>query len=40
MQQVVTAFQRHFRPTRVDGEADESTVKTLDALLEKHQAMA
>jgi N-acetylmuramoyl-L-alanine amidase len=39
MQQVVTAFQRHFRPTRVDGEADESTVKTLDALLEKQQTL-
>lgn len=30
---VVTAFQRHFRPERVDGEADPSTVATLDALL-------
>jgi N-acetylmuramoyl-L-alanine amidase len=38
-QQVVVAFQRHFRPARVDGEADESTVKTLDALLEKRQAI-
>ena len=25
--QVVTAFQRHFRPERVDGEADASTVR-------------
>jgi len=30
---VVTAFQRHFRPARVDGRADGSTVKTLRALL-------
>jgi N-acetylmuramoyl-L-alanine amidase len=28
------AFQRHFRPERVDGIADESTVGTLHALLE------
>jgi len=38
-QQVVTAFQRHFRPARVDGDADESTLKTLDALLEKRQTL-
>ena len=31
---VVTAFQRHFRPERVDGEADASTVATLKALIE------
>jgi N-acetylmuramoyl-L-alanine amidase len=31
---VVSAFQRHFRPTLVDGRADRSTVETLDALLE------
>lgn len=30
---VVTAFQRHFRPGRVDGIADRSTVETLQALL-------
>jgi N-acetylmuramoyl-L-alanine amidase len=30
---VVTAFQRHFRPDRVDGLADLSTVETLQALL-------
>lgn len=30
---VVTAFQRHFRPVRVDGIADPSTVATLRALL-------
>ena len=31
---VVAAFQRHFRPARVDGEADASTVATLKALIE------
>ncbi len=30
---VVTAFQRHFRPQRVDGNADASTRKTLKELL-------
>ena len=30
---VVTAFQRHFRPERVDGVADLSTVVTLDRLI-------
>jgi N-acetylmuramoyl-L-alanine amidase len=30
---VVTAFQRHFRPVRVDGIADHSTLTTLQALL-------
>jgi len=29
----VTAFQRHFRPARVDGVADRSTLTTLQALL-------
>ncbi len=31
--EVVTAFQRHFRPARVDGVADQSTLITLQALL-------
>ena len=31
--EVVTAFQRHFRPTRVDGIADHSTLVTLQSLL-------
>ena len=31
---VVTAFQRHFRPERVDGIADQSTLTTLTSLLE------
>jgi N-acetylmuramoyl-L-alanine amidase len=30
---VVSAFQRHFRPSLVDGRADRSTVETLAALL-------
>ncbi len=30
---VVRAFQRHWRPDRVDGLADSSTIKTLDRLL-------
>jgi len=33
MQAVVAAFQRRFRPARVDGRADASTVATLDRLL-------
>ena len=32
-EQVVTAFQRHFRPERVDGVADASTIRTLHKLL-------
>jgi N-acetylmuramoyl-L-alanine amidase len=34
---VVVGFQRHFRPARVDGEADVSTRKTLAALLDKQR---
>ena len=30
---VVTAFQRHFRPKRVDGRLDQSTITTLERLL-------
>jgi N-acetylmuramoyl-L-alanine amidase len=37
-QQVVTAFQRHFRQARVDGLADASTMLTLRALLETRPA--
>jgi N-acetylmuramoyl-L-alanine amidase len=33
--QVVAAFQRHFRPERVDGEADASTTATLKALIDE-----
>ncbi len=29
---VVTAFQRHFRPKRVDGRIDQSTITTLERL--------
>ncbi len=32
-EQVVAAFQRHFRPARVDGNADRSTLETLRDLL-------
>jgi N-acetylmuramoyl-L-alanine amidase len=32
-QAVVTAFQRHFRTTCIDGRADRSTIETLQALL-------
>ena len=31
--EVVAAFQRHFRPARVDGIADHSTLTTLQSLL-------
>lgn len=30
---VVTAFQRHFRPARVDGRIDQSTISTLERLV-------
>jgi N-acetylmuramoyl-L-alanine amidase len=30
---VVTAFQRHFRPARVDGAIDQSTITTLERLV-------
>ncbi len=33
---VVAAFQRHFRPARVDGIADPSTLTTLHDLLTAH----
>ncbi len=32
-QEIVAAFQRHFRPARVDGVADASTMQTLERLL-------
>jgi N-acetylmuramoyl-L-alanine amidase len=35
---VVAAFQRHFRPARVDGIADASSVRTLRALIETRPA--
>ncbi|MEP2830482.1 N-acetylmuramoyl-L-alanine amidase [Parvibaculum sp.] len=37
---VVTAFQRHFRPERVDGVADISTVATLRHLVETVRTLA
>jgi N-acetylmuramoyl-L-alanine amidase len=33
LEKVVEAFQRHFRPARIDGRADKSTIATLDRLL-------
>jgi N-acetylmuramoyl-L-alanine amidase len=36
---VVTAFQRHFRPARVDGLADASTIKTLRRLIAAKAAL-
>jgi N-acetylmuramoyl-L-alanine amidase len=36
--EVVTAFQRHFRPARIDGIADPSTLLTLRALIETRPA--
>ncbi len=33
LEKVVEAFQRHFRPARIDGRADASTRDTLDRLL-------
>ncbi len=37
---VVTAFQRHFRPAKIDGIADDSTLRTLHDLLQKRRAVA
>ncbi|MFL4986068.1 MAG: peptidoglycan-binding domain-containing protein, partial [Xanthobacteraceae bacterium] len=36
---VVAAFQRHFRPGRVDGLADTSTLRTLSKLLAARAAV-
>jgi N-acetylmuramoyl-L-alanine amidase len=36
-QEIVTAFQRHFRPERIDGVADVSTIRTLEQLLAKRK---
>jgi N-acetylmuramoyl-L-alanine amidase len=33
LEKAVEAFQRHFRPARIDGRADASTSDTLDRLL-------
>ena len=35
---VVTAFQRHFRPERVDGQADAGAVDVLSRLLTQVQS--
>jgi N-acetylmuramoyl-L-alanine amidase len=37
--ETVVAFQRHFRPAKIDGVADISTRKTLLALLDKRRAL-
>lgn len=37
---VVEAFQRHFRPARIDGVADRSTIETLHRLLTALPALA
>jgi N-acetylmuramoyl-L-alanine amidase len=39
-QAVIAAFQRHFRPARVDGRADRSSIDTLRRLLTARQALA
>lgn len=39
MQKVVMAFQRHFRPQRVDGRLDHSTLTTLRRLIEKLESL-
>lgn len=39
-QAVVAAFQRHFRPARVDGRVDRSSIDTMLRLLMARQAMA
>lgn len=36
---VIAAFQRHFRPARVDGEADSATIATLKALIDGVQLL-
>jgi N-acetylmuramoyl-L-alanine amidase len=30
---IIRAFQRHFRPSRIDGRIDQSTITTLERLL-------
>jgi N-acetylmuramoyl-L-alanine amidase len=37
---IVSAFQRHFRPARIDGVADRSTIETLRGLLTASSAIA
>ena len=42
-EKAVNAFQRHFRPERIDGVADASTIETLHRLLKsvpQHEAIA
>ena len=35
MHEIVAAFQRHYRPAKVDGVADDSTMRTLEKVLAK-----
>ncbi len=35
---VITAFQRHYRPCRVDGQLDQQTIELIDQLLDKIKA--
>jgi N-acetylmuramoyl-L-alanine amidase len=37
---VIAAFQRHFRPARVDGVADTSTIATLKSVLAAREALS
>ncbi|NVO12587.1 MAG: N-acetylmuramoyl-L-alanine amidase [Rhodoplanes sp.] len=36
---VVAAFQRHFRPARVDGQADASTLTTIGAVIDRRDSL-
>ena len=40
LEKVVEAFQRHFRPARIDGRADKSTIETLSRLLAARRGIA
>ncbi|MEJ1161549.1 peptidoglycan recognition protein family protein [Prosthecomicrobium sp. N25] len=40
LEQIVSAFQRHWRPARVDGVADQSTITTLHRLLTQARSAA
>jgi N-acetylmuramoyl-L-alanine amidase len=39
LEKVVEAFQRHFRPARIDGRADVSTIATLERLLQARKGV-
>ena len=40
LEKIVEAFQRHFRPARIDGRADRSTIDTLNRLLAARSGIA